>query len=318
MIYDYQKEAYQKLFRTALAHKIAMDKKLPVRPRFHKLVVGPSGSGKTHLAKRVADILNWRVLVLNMAGWVVLGARETPTWHTIGEWLSETHPDEPQMIILDEIDKVSGNDSWTRYLRAEVYSLVDGLVPPQVIPGHTDSDTFRDSIRQTLIFGCGAFQDAFEVKPTAGFNSTIDYPKLSNDLAKHLQRELVNRFDSEIIILPELQLNDYKKMVKDTLPELPEDIAKIVKKISPKLIDDAITNKTGARFMENVLSAAYLENVDVVMDMYEKFEKEEKEQQEKETDETINLTQEEAEALADEIIEGLWTIKPNDDKFTNL
>lgn len=318
MIYGYQKEAYQKLFRTALAHKIAMDKKLPVRPRFHKLVVGPSGSGKTHLAKRVADILNWRVLVLNMAGWVVLGARETPTWHTIGEWLSETHPDEPQMIILDEIDKVSGNDSWTRYLRAEVYSLVDGLVPPQVIPNHMDNDNFSDSIRQTLIFGCGAFQDAFEVKPTAGFNSTLDYPTMSNDLAKHLQRELVNRFDSEIIILPELQINDYKKMIDDTIPELPEDIAKIVKKISPKLIDEAITNKTGARFMENVLSAAYLENVDVVMDMYEKFEKEEQEQQEKETDEVIKLSPEEAEALAEEIIEGLWTVRPNDDKFTNL
>jgi hypothetical protein len=222
-----------------------MGKELPIRPRFHKLVVGPSGSGKTHLAKRIADVLGWRVLTLNMAGWVVLGARETPTWHTVGEWLSESHPDEPQMIILDEIDKVSGLDSWTRYLRAEVYSLVDGLVPPQVVPTNVTSDTFTDAIRQTLIIGCGAFQDAFEVRPSAGFISTFDYPTMSNDLSKHLARELVNRFDSEIIILPHLTEKDYQGMVDDTIPKLPEDIAIIIKKLAPQMIEDAITNTSG-------------------------------------------------------------------------
>lgn len=284
MIYDYQKEAYQKLFRTAIAHKIAMCKKLPVSPRFHKLVVGPSGSGKTHLAKLVAQVLGWRVLSLNMAGWVVLGARETPTWHTVGEWLSESHPDEPQMIILDEIDKVSGEDSWTRYLRAEVYSLVDGQVPPQVVPDKIDGGTLSDAIKQTLIIGCGAFQNAFEAKPTAGFISTTDYPMISNDLAKHLARELVNRFDSEIIILPHLSKADYKRMVKEILPNLPTDIAAIIAEISPQMIDDAITNKLGARFMENLIAAAYLENVDAVIEIYEKFEQENKEEENKEKD----------------------------------
>lgn len=281
MIYDYQKEAYQKLFRTAIAHKIAMGKNLPVAPRFHKLVVGPSGSGKTHLAKLVAEVLGWRVLTLNMAGWIVLGAREVPTWHTVGEWLSESHPDEPQMIILDEIDKVSGEDSWTRYLRAEVYSLVDGLVPPQVVPNNIGADTLKDSIKQTLIIGCGAFQNAFESKPTAGFVSSTDYPTMSNDLAKHLARELVNRFDNEIIILPHLSKKDYERMIEEILPHIPKDIADIIKEISPSMIDDAIINKSGARFMENLIAAAYLENVDIVIEIYEKFEQENKEEESK-------------------------------------
>jgi hypothetical protein len=314
MIYDYQQEAYQKLFRTAIAHKIAMGKDLPVSPRFHKLVIGPSGSGKTHLAKRVAQVLNWRVLTLNMAGWVVLGARETPTWHTVAEWLSESHPDEPQMIILDEIDKVWGQDSWTRYLRAEVYSLVDGLVPPQVIPPNIGGDTFRDSIKQTLIFGCGAFQDAFEVKPTAGFSSTIDLPSSSNDLSKHLARELVNRFDSEIIILPDLKENDYQKMVDEALPTIPDDIGKIIKRIAPKLIDQAVTNKSGARFMENLLSSAYLENVTSIMDIFDKLEKAESEMKEaaenqKEKDEVTNAFEDSVDAL--------WNVDDfKDDEYT--
>jgi hypothetical protein len=278
MIYDYQKDAYQKLFKTAIAHKIAMGKKLPVSPRFHKLVVGPSGTGKTHLAKTIAHVLGWRVLTLNMAGWIVLGARETPTWHTVGEWLSESHPDEPQMIILDEIDKVSSEDSWTRYLRAEVYSLVDGLVPPQVVPGNIESETLTECINQTLIIGCGAFQHAFESKPSAGFVSSENYPTISNDLSKHLARELVNRFDSEIIILPHLSEADYNRMIQEVLPHLPNDIAEIIKEISPQMIRDAITNKLGARFMENLIAAAYLENVDTVIDIYEKFESESKEQ----------------------------------------
>lgn len=316
MIYEYQKEAYQKLFRTAIAHKIAMSKKLPVSPRFHKLIVGPSGSGKTHLAKRIAEVLNWRVLTLNMAGWVVLGARETPTWHTVGEWLSESHPDEPQMIILDEIDKVSGNDSWTRYLRAEVYSLVDGNVPPQVVPKNFDGDTFNDAIKQTLILGCGAFQDAFEAKPTAGFTSTSNIPTMSNDLAKHLARELVNRFDSEIVILPNLTKNDYNKMVDNTLPTLPEDICNIVKRIAPQMIDDAITNKTGARFMENLLASAYVENVDSIIDIFEKLEKEDKDKILEE--EMQELTDEEAEKLIEDVLEGLWTIKPTEDIINDI
>jgi SpoVK/Ycf46/Vps4 family AAA+-type ATPase len=313
MIYDYQKEAYQKLFRTAIAHKIAMGKELPVYPRFHKLVIGPSGSGKTHLVKRVAEVLNWRVLTLNMAGWVVLGARESPTWHTVGEWLSESHPDEPQMIILDEIDKVWGQDSWTRYLRAEVYSLVDGLVPPQVIPPNIGGNTFKDAIKQTLIFGCGAFQDAFEVKPSAGFVSTLDVPATSNDLSKHLARELVNRFDSEIVILPDLKHDDYRRMVDEAIPKIPEDIGEIIKRIAPKLIDQAVENKSGARFMESLLSSAYLENVSTIMNIFDRLERAESEIKE-DTDKSIN--KEEVKNSNDEdTIDPLWEVDDFRDDF---
>jgi AAA+ superfamily predicted ATPase len=306
MIYNYQKEAYQKLFRTAIAHKLAISKGLPVQPRFHRLVVGPSGCGKTHLARRVGEVMNWRVLTLNMAGWIVLGARETPTWHYIGEWLSESEPGVPQMIILDEIDKVTGEDSWTRYLRAEVYSLVDGLVPPQVMPNHITADTFRDAIKQTIIFGCGAFQTAFESKATAGFISTETTPNSSNDLAKHLQRELVNRFNSDIVILPDLKAEDYQRMVDDIIPDLPEDIGDKVKELAKKTIPQAVIDKTGARFIENIVSDAYVETVDVVIGIYEKLEKMEEEMKKQEQESKEVLKEEEVENLSDEVIEGLW------------
>jgi AAA+ superfamily predicted ATPase len=282
MIYNYQQASYQKLFRTAIAHKLAIGKKLPIQPRFHKLVVGPSGSGKTHLARRVGDIMNWRVLTINMASWIVLGARETPTWHYIGEWLSESEPDTPQMIILDEIDKVSGAESWTRYLRAEVYALIDGLVPEQVRPKNIDEASFREAIQNTLIFGCGAFQDAFESKDSVGFISSPTTPSSSNDLSKHLARELVNRFNTEIIILPDLKKEDYEEMIETVIPELPKNIRSKVTKIAKNNIDQAIIDKAGARFIENIVSDAFLSNVDGLIEEFERNEAKDEHQKQKE------------------------------------
>jgi hypothetical protein len=302
MIYQYQKQAYQKLFRTAIAHKLAMGKKLPVQPRFHKLVVGPSGSGKTHLAKRVADVMNWRVLTINMASWVILGARETPTWHYLGEWLSESEPDTPQMIILDEIDKVSGETSWTRYLRAEVYSLVDGLVPDQVRPKNIDESSFKEAIQNTLIFGCGAFQHAFESKDSVGFNSESTIPNSSNDLAKHLARELVNRFNTEIIILPDLKKEDYEEMIEMVTPELTDDIKSKFTEISKNNINQAVIDKAGARFIENSVSDAYLSNVDYLIEEFERHDAKEQKKK-KELEEILKDEEQEVDPLND-----LWDI----------
>lgn len=263
MIYDFQKTAYDKLLRTAVAHRVASDFKLPVQPRFHRLLVGQSGSGKTFVAREVAKELGWKCLTLNCASWTVIGGRETPTWDAIGEWLLCIPSDECAILILDEIDKVSGHDSWTRYLRAEVFSLMDGLVPsPSVIPPNALESELTEAMKKTLVIGCGAFQDAFESKPTAGFNSSLVYPTSSDDLAKFLQRELVNRFDSDIIIFPQLKKNDYIDMVKEIKPYLNEEIYEEVYKVALEKIDDAIQNRTAARFVENVLSLVLSNLVD--------------------------------------------------------
>jgi len=263
MIYDFQKAAYDKLLRTAVAHRVASKLDIPIRPRFHRLLIGQSGSGKTYVAREVAKELGWRCLNLNCASWTVIGGKETPTWEAIAEWLLGTPSDECAIIILDEIDKVSGVDSWTRYLRAEVFSLMDGLIPsPSIIPAHCEPQELIDSMKQTLIIGCGAFQDAFETKPTAGFVSTDIYPTSSNDLSKYLQRELINRFDSEIIIFPQLTRGDYISMIEEVKQYLSPELYDAVYNLGISEIDEAIKNRTAARFVENVLSKVLSNMVD--------------------------------------------------------
>jgi hypothetical protein len=258
MIYSYQRQVYEKLRRTVAAHKRSREHNMGVKPRFHRLVIGPSGSGKSHIAGLVGRELKWNVLEINTGSWIVLGAKETPTWKGVVEWLIESEG-APRMIILDEIDKIQGHDSWTRYLRAELFDLLDGKVTQ-----HTEDPAFPQALAQrflqdTLIIGCGAFQEAFDQRPEVGFNGKDQTPSTSRDIAKYLQRELVNRFDSELLILPELAREDYQKMISDIRPHVPSAAYDIIDSIAESKIDDAVANKTSARFVESLLASAFYE-----------------------------------------------------------
>ena len=256
MIYDYQKPVYDKLVRTAVAHNAMLGEKLPVRARFHRLVIGESGSGKSYLAEQVGKELNWNTLKINTASWVVLGARETPTWHKIVQWLCDGDK-APRLLILDEVDKVEGSDSWTRYLRAELFDLLDGHVTQQTFDDDVSEITARKELKKLLVFACGAFQVAFETKPTMGFNGKEQTPNSSNHLAQHLQRELVNRFDNELLVLPELKEKDYMDMIHQLVHHLPSAHFDLLLEFGKKRIPEAVNTKSAARFIENVLAEVY-------------------------------------------------------------
>jgi hypothetical protein len=68
--------------------------------------------------------------------------------------------------------------------------------------------------------------------------------------------------------------------------------------------------------MENLLASAYVENVDSIIDIFEKLEKEDKDKILEE--EMQELTDEEAEKLIEDVLEGLWTIKPTEDIINDL
>ena len=256
MIYAYQQPTFSKLVRTVAAYKRARECSMGVKPRFHRLLIGATGTGKSYLAGKVGRDLNWQVFEINMASWIVLGARQTPTWENLVVWLCN-NAGLPKIIVLDEIDKINGSDSWTRYLRAEIFDLLDGKVTQQTEKEDYDLSVAAKSLNETLIFGCGAFQDAFEASPSLGFKSEPNKPLTSNDISKHLPRELVNRFDSELLILPELTRKDYEKMLEDVRPNVPSAVYDHIEAMGAQQIELALDNKTSARFIENLVAQAF-------------------------------------------------------------
>ena len=265
MIYNYQKPVYDAIRKTMHTHFVTKDLNLPVRPRNHRLIVGSTGTGKTHIAEKVAKELNWATFNINVGSWIPLGARDTPTWNRITTWLSTVPIGQPAVIIMDELDKVSGDESWSRFLRAEFFSLLDGKHPtpgftidgdipePQI---HETCERVEKMLSQILVIGCGAFQHVFDSPKHMGFGAQPPDKVGSSKLAKSLQRELVNRFSQDILVLPELTRTDYSEMLDTAAGLLPDDLAELVLSDREKKLDSAVEDKSAARFVEAIVSEA--------------------------------------------------------------
>jgi SpoVK/Ycf46/Vps4 family AAA+-type ATPase len=262
MIFTYQREVYESLLRSAKAHELALENKLPVKVRLNKLVVGPTGTGKSFLAEQVANMLDWPVFKINASSWIIWGAREEPTWRTFGNWVSRQNPKLPIIVILDELDKVSAgpvpSESWSRHMIAELLCFLDYSIPPQledVQETPEDPEVLKEALARTIIFGCGAFQD-YQTKKSMGFREIEQAPQGLSDLSKHLPKELVNRF-SKVLVLPEMTREDYLASAEQTAKRLPQWDRKVYLSIAEDMVEQAITDKLGARFAELVLAELY-------------------------------------------------------------
>jgi hypothetical protein len=113
---------------------------------------------------------------------------------------------------------------------------------------------------KTMIIGGAAFQSIWEDQsaPLLGFNpepSSSTPPQL-HDLAKHLPRELINRFSSEIFILPTLTKNDYRTMIETMAENISDIWRKRFLELGMSRLDQAVRDKKGARYSEEILLAA--------------------------------------------------------------
>lgn len=253
MIYDYQQATYDKLLRACWSHQRSLGVELEIKTRPHRLLIGPTGTGKTHLATAVAKTLNWDCLTINASAYVLTGARGEPTWHTIRDWITESQPRRPRVLILDEIDKTGGEESWCRMLRAELFSLLDGRPAEQT--GMTTN--LEERLERLMIIGCGAFQGSFDAKPSMGFGSEPPLPLTQDQLHNHMQRELVNRFHQEILILPELSWRDYEVMMDSAISCLSGEDREHALRIGKTELPKAVLGKVGARFPEALISAVF-------------------------------------------------------------
>jgi hypothetical protein len=90
-----------------------------------------------------------------------------------------------------------------------------------------------------------------------GFNvdsSVVDSTELS-DLARYLPRELVNRFSSEIFVLPRLVRTDYELMIETFSKTLSNTWRERFLQLGHAKLDQAVRHQKGVRYAEEILMA---------------------------------------------------------------
>ena len=249
-----------------------------IKPRFASLVVGGTGVGKTTVAKIAAEseAVNATLLRISAPGWIPSGAHNrgvAETLVTIAEYI--TH-NARTLLVVDEIDKIcsyggagAGHDVWQTYARGEVMDLVDGRWPEGLrMPSDDDEDLNSKQLAERLttklqntvfILGIGTFQDFFDSpgsRRTMGF-VTDDDPTVSEisavTVAERLPRELANRFNSNLILLPELRPRDYQTIAQEAAETLPEYMRSPFLAAAIRQIPGAIAAKKGVRFLEEAM-----------------------------------------------------------------
>lgn len=273
LILEHQRAAYEKLIGVAKVCFSAVRKTLPVRLRTNCLIVGPSGSGKTFLAKAVQKELGTgsAFLSVSAADWILLGCRSrgsAVTWPMIVAFLLKNQKADGVVIFIDEIDKITGEESaWERFLRVEIYTLLDMKIPEGITSNSDDDgdcavpldlESAQEVLsNRTLIIAAGAFQHLWteRASPSLGFNSDQKNtaPPSLTDLKRTLAPELVLRFRSDLIVLPALTTRDYTAMLDSVAEKVPHYLRDTFRRLGLARIQEAERHQQGARFLEELM-----------------------------------------------------------------
>lgn len=250
-------------------------KQLPFVARTASLIAGPSGTGKSHVARVLARDLNLPVWQGNVANWMVMGSRgDTPTFASLVTWVSER---KSGIIVLDELDKLTGVSDWTNSCRLEIHELLDFRVPEAAIstPGSSDfeersGDTTkrlrRGSIKKDVeeklrnnffIVGAGAWQAAWyenlqrvgsdDPSPVAG---RID----NKQMLRSVTPEIRQRFRHDVSFLAPMKKSDYQSVAASIMHGLPKTLVPKFLAACTPAIEIAIEECLGMRVFEEVLA----------------------------------------------------------------
>jgi hypothetical protein len=267
LIFEHQSRAFDKLLSAGRVCFSPLRKHLPVQPRTNSLIVGPTGTGKTYLADAVAKFLGVPCKHLSIAEWMLLGTScrgAQRTWTAIFEFLASSRNGKGAMVFIDEIDKLTGTSDWCQHLRVEVFRFLDREVPPDL--SDSDNDNYPSVLlasvsdflkHKTLIVAAGAFQHLWDNlgNRVGGFAGEIapEVPSAAQ-LAGHLARELVNRFRSDIVLLPDLAARDYENILLAAAAKMPAPMQERFLSLGAERISAAHANRQGVRFLEELVA----------------------------------------------------------------
>jgi SpoVK/Ycf46/Vps4 family AAA+-type ATPase len=276
----HQKEALDEIIARAKAYFAGTWKNLSIRPRWHSLVCGPTGVGKTALAMIAAEAADASLLRISATGWMPAGAHQRGTRETITVIAEHLARHDRTMLVIDEMDKLvdagaasayggsssAGNDSWRSYVRGEIYDITDGRWPSGMKPPEDqDFNEFpiefltRQLQEAVFILGIGTFQEWYDhtsSQRSMGFGAELNHCRThitADVVAGRIPRELANRFNSDLIKVPDLQPWDYRQIALEAERKLPPDLQQAFRTEVRKRIEGAIVAKKGVRFLEEVI-----------------------------------------------------------------
>ena len=276
LLFSHQTAVFREILITATAFENEDWFALPVIPRWHLLIIGETGTGKSHLVKNsLGATLGWPVLILWSSRWVIAGGRGKETWTEIARWLSNQKG--KCVIFLDEIDKVHGDDVWSRHLRTEIFQLLDRDLPSEITIEDPNCEQQPEVVWakaqkvlrcDCFIVAAGAFQILWDNRPkNLGFGAkefNQDAPT-QRELKKILPLELLNRF-SKILSIPRLVKSDYCKLITKAAATLPTEIRNIFLEMANKNLESAVQEGKGARYVEECLTDALINDARARLD----------------------------------------------------
>ncbi len=237
--------------------------------RWASLMTGPTGVGKTSCAAIVSRACGASLCRIGTPNWLPLGAHNRGVKETTTVVAEHVAKHERTLLVVDELDKAmdkEGDTSWKSYVRNELFDLVDGRWPAGLnLPedenfAEISIEKLTEKLQRTVfILGIGTFQSWFDdekSRRTIGFfdeNYTATDEISAKDVADRLPRELANRFNSNLIRLPELKPNDYHRIAQEAEDKLPNHMKEAFREEVFQRIGNAIASKKGVRFLEEAL-----------------------------------------------------------------
>lgn len=212
-------------------------------------------------------------LSASVSDWLLLGSSNkvgASTWPIIFEFLEKHRKERGVIIFIDEIDKAYHDTHWNSFLRAEMFSLCDYRLPlglndsdNEVISSHRFKEVEDFLKYNTMIIAGAAFQGIWENQsaPQMGFVPSREEPAVPElcELAKHLPRELINRFSSEIFVLSKLTKHDYQIIIETMAEKIPDMWRSKFLELGISRLDQAVRDQKGARYAEEILLSAIVE-----------------------------------------------------------
>ena len=270
LILPHQQAAFDRITAIARVCFNLDRRKFPLTVRTNILITSPSGGGKSHIARAAAIEMEVPIFPISTSEWILLGSSgrgSAPTWPRIHEFLMRCARHTGGIILIDELDKIGDNNSgsvWSRYLRSEVFGLLDLIVPPNLVDRDGDAipDTAIDAAQlvlksKILIIGAGAFQSLWDKRQRRTLGFLAEESRIASldlgDLFQILPRELLARFGSNLIVLPPLDEGDYFQML-DAFAARMEDFWKPrFTKLGRERIPEAARLRLGPRFFEELV-----------------------------------------------------------------
>ena len=229
-----------------------------IQPRPHPLIVGPSGIGKTALVRAFAeDITGERgfrcpIYYADPGTWLPDGARSSPhTLESIREWmLAEVDKDGCGIVLLDELDKMTGEHDWSRSVVQNVFALLDNRLGSTSYWTQEDSRFFQAS---TMIIGCGTWQSAQRESLSDPGNITRRGARMDRiETAMAIPEELLFRFSADVIFLDPMLETEIQERIARIHRELGEPVPKGTK--LAKLAHKAASSNRQVRWLEAYVS----------------------------------------------------------------